>query len=192
MSVHARCQPGRAGLFWPRTKVVVPAEARASFSSFHLWSLTAPPPPASRRVPPAENRSRARFVRVSNAQRLLSRPGFRWILGTRPGSWDTGTDMFADRAAGSPPACPHESRVGAHIILHCFFLRAHIILHCFFLRMETRVGPPPAAQILSILTSSASSFLQIVCVASKEASPSPPEQQGKPCSIPLTYQALAA
>ncbi|KAG0549037.1 hypothetical protein BDA96_01G220100, partial [Sorghum bicolor] len=63
-SVHARCQPGRAGLFWPRTKVVVPAEARASFSSFHLWSLTAPPPPASRRVPPAENRSRARFVRI--------------------------------------------------------------------------------------------------------------------------------
>ena len=34
------------------------------------------PPVASRYVPPAENRYRARFVRVSNAQRLLSQPYF--------------------------------------------------------------------------------------------------------------------
>jgi len=50
-------------------------------------------------------------------------------------------------------------------------------------RMETRVGPPPAAPDpahpdLFLL------LLQIRCTASKEASQSPPEQQGMPCSIP--------
>jgi hypothetical protein len=106
------------GLFRPKIEGAVPAEARASFL---VPSLTTPPPAASRRVPPAENRSRARFLRVSNAQRLLSRPDSDGFWARVP---DRGTQARICSRIGRPDHRRLALTIGrAHI--PPFFFSAH-------------------------------------------------------------------